>query len=93
MILGHPNGLDNEYPFIEYSLDGRVVVDKVRTTVCDNITLYAGKYEEEFETCLIDFMQDVKNLIKSISHVLNLSCIKFDVVLGCVELAVTALRS
>ncbi|KAL6187846.1 hypothetical protein ACLB2K_039241 [Fragaria x ananassa] len=56
-------------------------------SLCDNITLYAGKYEEEFEIYLINFMRDVKNLIKSISQVLN-----FDVVLGCVELAVATFK-
>ena len=56
------------YPILEEdNWDGLVVVDKLRAAVCENISLYIEKYEEEFQECLNDFALAVWSLLTAIS--------------------------
>lgn len=41
------------------------VMEQIRSQVCDNVTLYAQKYDEEFRSYLPNFVTDVWNLLVS----------------------------
>lgn len=41
------------------------VMEQIKSQVCDNVTLYAQKYDEEFQTYLPNFVTDVWNLLVS----------------------------
>lgn len=57
------------YPVLEDDggADGVAVVDEVRSAVCENITLYMEKNEEEFAPYLPGFAQAVENLLVTVS--------------------------
>lgn len=40
-------------------------MEQIKSQVCDNVTLYAQKYDEEFQSYLPNFVTDVWNLLVS----------------------------
>lgn len=60
--------LTMRYPALEEgSGDGLAVVDELRAAVCENISLYIEKNEEEFEEYLNDFALAVWSLLTTVS--------------------------
>ncbi|GKU96630.1 hypothetical protein SLEP1_g9842 [Rubroshorea leprosula] len=55
------------YPLLENSSDGLAVVDELRAAVCENISLYMEKNEEEFQGYLNDFASAVWTLLTNVS--------------------------
>ncbi|GLT76990.1 hypothetical protein SLA2020_486200 [Shorea laevis] len=55
------------YPLLESSSDGLAVVDELRAAVCENISLYMEKNEEEFQGYLNDFASAVWTLLTNVS--------------------------
>lgn len=51
------------------------LIEQLKTQVCDNVCLYAHKYDEEFQTYLPQFVTAVWNLLTS-----NVEKSKFDTV-------------
>ncbi|KAJ6320195.1 hypothetical protein OIU78_015556 [Salix suchowensis] len=60
--------LTNGYPVLESSAEGLGVVDELRAAVCENISLYMEKNEEEFKDYLNDFAQAVWTLLGNVSQ-------------------------
>ncbi|RVW79633.1 Purple acid phosphatase 10 [Vitis vinifera] len=60
-----------------------MIVDKLRAAVCENISLYIEKYEEEFQECLNDFALAVWSLLTAISTFS--SCDRLTITLNYVE--------
>ncbi|XVE77293.1 hypothetical protein DITRI_Ditri13aG0050800 [Diplodiscus trichospermus] len=59
--------LTTNYPSLESSADGLALVDELRAAVCDNISLYMEKNEEEFQGYLNDFASAVWSLLTNVS--------------------------
>lgn len=65
--------LTTSYPSLEGSgPDGLALVDELRASVCENISHYLKKYEEEFKgflndfcTCCLDFVGECVTVNKS----------------------------
>lgn len=67
-------------PGISGKLDnsgGLVLVEQVKSQICDNIGLYAAKYEEDFEQYLPGFVTEVWEMLLAMGDQ-----VKFDMV-GC----------
>lgn len=45
------------------SQDEASIIEQLKSQVCDNIALYAQKYDEEFQPFLPQFVTDVWNLL------------------------------
>ncbi|KAH7578062.1 hypothetical protein ACOSQ2_000824 [Xanthoceras sorbifolium] len=60
--------LTTNYPALESSSDGLGVVDDLRAAVCENISLYMEKNEEEFQGYLNDFALAVWTLLGNVSQ-------------------------
>ncbi|KAJ6338329.1 hypothetical protein OIU76_007909 [Salix suchowensis] len=60
--------LANSYPVLESSVEGLGLVDELRAAVCENISLYMEKNEEEFKDYLNDFAQAVWTLLGNVSQ-------------------------
>ncbi|GLT79782.1 hypothetical protein SLA2020_512570 [Shorea laevis] len=60
--------LTTNYPMLENSSDGLAVVDELRAAVCENISLYMEKNEEEFQGYLNDFASAVWTLLTNVSQ-------------------------
>ncbi|XP_011023163.1 PREDICTED: exportin-2-like [Populus euphratica] len=60
--------LVNNYPVLESSAEGLGLVDELRAAVCENISLYMEKNEEEFKDYLNDFAQAVWTLLGKVSQ-------------------------
>ncbi|CAN1157150.1 CAS [Linum perenne] len=60
--------LTSTYPALENSEPGVAVADDLRAAVCDNISLYMEKNEEEFQPYLNDFALAVWTLLVSVSQ-------------------------
>ncbi|KAL3572136.1 hypothetical protein D5086_026040 [Populus alba] len=60
--------LTNGYPVLESSAEGLGLVDELRAAVCENISLYMEKNEEEFKDYLNDFAQAVWTLLGNVSQ-------------------------
>ncbi|XP_068667006.1 exportin-2-like [Aristolochia californica] len=61
------NYLTTPYPALENDQNGMKVVDGLRAAICDNISLYMEKNEEEFKDYLNGFATAVWNLLLSVS--------------------------
>ncbi|KAK3194607.1 hypothetical protein Dsin_025917 [Dipteronia sinensis] len=60
--------LTTSYPALESSSDGLGVVDELKAAVCENISLYMEKNEEEFQGYLNDFAFAVWTLLGNVSQ-------------------------
>ncbi|KAJ8900448.1 hypothetical protein K2173_025225 [Erythroxylum novogranatense] len=60
--------LTSNYPVLESSADGLSVVDDLRAAVCENISLYMEKNEEEFQGYLNEFVLAVWTLLGNVSQ-------------------------
>uniref|UniRef100_A0A6N2MZJ0 Exportin-2 n=1 Tax=Salix viminalis TaxID=40686 RepID=A0A6N2MZJ0_SALVM len=60
--------LANSYPVLESNVEGLGLVDELRAAVCENISLYMEKNEEEFKDYLNDFAQAVWTLLGNVSQ-------------------------
>ncbi|MBA0790810.1 hypothetical protein Gohar_015432 [Gossypium harknessii] len=60
--------LTTNYPSLESSGDGLALVDQLRAAVCENISLYMEKNEEEFQGYLNDFASAVWSLLTNVSQ-------------------------
>ncbi|KAK1559825.1 hypothetical protein Q3G72_018825 [Acer saccharum] len=60
--------LTTSYPALESSSDGLGVVDELKAAVCENISLYMEKNEEEFQGYLNDFALAVWTLLGNVSQ-------------------------
>ncbi|XWS32030.1 hypothetical protein CRYUN_Cryun23aG0126000 [Craigia yunnanensis] len=60
--------LTMNYPSLESSADGLALVDELRAAVCENISLYMEKNEEEFQGYLNDFLSAVWSLLTNVSQ-------------------------
>ncbi|KAF5733505.1 Exportin-2 -like protein [Tripterygium wilfordii] len=60
--------LTKNYPALETSGDGLALVDEVRAAVCENISLYMEKNEEEFKGYLNEFALAVWTLLGNVSQ-------------------------
>ncbi|XWS76864.1 hypothetical protein CRYUN_Cryun01aG0214600 [Craigia yunnanensis] len=60
--------LTTNYPSLESSADGLALVDELRAAVCENISLYMEKNEEEFQGYLNDFASAVWSLLTNVSQ-------------------------
>ncbi|GAV68224.1 CAS_CSE1 domain-containing protein/IBN_N domain-containing protein/Cse1 domain-containing protein [Cephalotus follicularis] len=60
--------LTANYPALEGSADGLALVDELRAAVCENISLYMEKNEEEFQGYLNDFALAVWTLLGNVSQ-------------------------
>ncbi|XVF73012.1 hypothetical protein PTKIN_Ptkin12aG0167400 [Pterospermum kingtungense] len=60
--------LTTNYPSLESSTDGLALVDELRAAVCENISLYMEKNEEEFQVHLNDFASAVWSLLTNVSQ-------------------------
>ena len=60
--------LTNSYPMLESSAEGLGLVDEFRAVVCENISLYMKKIEEEFKDYLNDFAQEIWTFLGIVSQ-------------------------
>ncbi|KAE8662454.1 Exportin-2 [Hibiscus syriacus] len=60
--------LTTNYPSLESSSDGLALVDEHRAAVCENISLYMEKNEEEFQGYLNEFASAVWSLLTIVSQ-------------------------
>ncbi|KAK2650059.1 hypothetical protein Ddye_017548 [Dipteronia dyeriana] len=60
--------LTTSYTALESSSDGLAVVDELKAAVCENISLYMEKNEEEFQGYLNDFALAVWTLLGNVSQ-------------------------
>ncbi|KAJ8748577.1 hypothetical protein K2173_003478 [Erythroxylum novogranatense] len=60
--------LTSNYPLLEDRADGLGLVDDVRAAVCENLSLYMEKNEEEFQEYLNDFALAVWTLLANASQ-------------------------
>lgn len=60
--------LCNTYPALESSPEGLALVDELRAAVCENISLYMEKNEDEFKDFLNDFALAVWTLLGNVSQ-------------------------
>ncbi|KAI9180957.1 hypothetical protein LWI28_009693 [Acer negundo] len=60
--------LTTSYPALESSSDGLGLVDELKAAVCENISLYMEKNEEEFQGYLNDFALAVWTLLGNVSQ-------------------------
>lgn len=71
--MGEWMGEFQKYLTVKFSVledgggDGLALVDELRAAVCENISLYAERYEEEFRGYLSGFVETVWNLLVSVS--------------------------
>ncbi|KAK4290993.1 hypothetical protein Pmani_036148 [Petrolisthes manimaculis] len=76
--------LDFNSPLLVSAADEIGVLEQVKSQVCENITLYAGKYREEFEPFIEKFVTVVWNLLSTttldvkydqmVSHAIQFLC-------------------
>ncbi|KAJ4823621.1 hypothetical protein Tsubulata_039712 [Turnera subulata] len=74
--------LSNDYPALDSNAAGVEVTDSLRAAVCENISLYMEKNEEEFKDYLEPFAQAVWDLLVKVSQFssrdrLTVTAIKF----------------
>ena len=60
--------LTNAYTVLESRAEGLCFVDELRAAICENISLYMKKNEEEFKDYLNDFAQAVWTLLGNVSQ-------------------------
>ncbi|XP_050237080.1 exportin-2 [Mercurialis annua] len=60
--------LTTPYPGLESSADGQLVVDDLRAAVCENISLYMEKNEEEFKEYVEGFALAIWTLLGNVSQ-------------------------
>lgn len=56
-----------KYMFISKGSEEAGVVEQLKSQICDNIALYAQKYDEEFQQFLPQFVTDIWGLLVNTS--------------------------
>lgn len=57
--------LTTDVPALQQDSDEPGVIEQLKSQVCDNVVLYAQKYDEEFQPYLPGFVTDIWTLLTS----------------------------